>query len=315
MNQDQQLQPWWRDKRLVWALIALASLVIITILGYFLNWKWTELLWRWLELLIIPIVLGASAFWFNNQTRKSEQELARRERENDRQISEDRARNERLQQYLGTMQELILDKGLKRSEKDAETRDVARARTLAVLRNLDGNRKGQVARFLHEADLIRGFRRGQVIGAIIYLGEADLSYTNLRDANLSGANLRDANLEGADLGSANLEGANLRDANLRGTDLGSANLSNANPSGADLSGADLLNANLSYTNLLNASLSHALLDGANLTFANLSGANLSSAEGWTNEQLAQAVSLIEAILPDGTKMTEEAWEEFKKLYR
>jgi hypothetical protein len=74
----------------------------------------TELLWCWLELLTIPIVLAAGAFWFNIQTRRreseqelarrkpeqelalqareSEQELARRERENDRQITEDRVR-------------------------------------------------------------------------------------------------------------------------------------------------------------------------------------------------------------------------------
>ena len=59
------------------------------------------------------------------------------------------------------MQELILDKGLRRSEKDAEIRDVARARTLTVLRSLDGDRKGQVLRFLHEADLIgRSVREG-----------------------------------------------------------------------------------------------------------------------------------------------------------
>jgi hypothetical protein len=41
------------------------------------------------------------------------------------------------------MQELILDKGLRKSEEDAEIRNVVRARTLAVLRSLDGNRKGQ----------------------------------------------------------------------------------------------------------------------------------------------------------------------------
>jgi hypothetical protein len=48
-------------------------------------------------------------------------------------------------------------------------RDVARARTLAALRSLDGNRKRQVARFLHEADLIGALRKGQVIEAIIDL--------------------------------------------------------------------------------------------------------------------------------------------------
>jgi hypothetical protein len=47
---------------------------------------------------------------------------------------------------------------------------------------------------------------------------------------------------------------------------------------------------------------------------NLNGANLLDAKEWTNEQSAQAKSLIGATLPDGTVMTEEAWEEFKKSY-
>jgi hypothetical protein len=47
----------------------LNGLVIITILGYWQRWTWAELLWRWLELLTIPIVLAAGAFWLNNQTR------------------------------------------------------------------------------------------------------------------------------------------------------------------------------------------------------------------------------------------------------
>jgi hypothetical protein len=83
-------------------------LLITTILGYWQRWAWTELLWRWLELLIIPVVLAAGAFWFNRQERRaqnvmetrrqeSEQALAREERENDRYIAEDRAREEALQ--------------------------------------------------------------------------------------------------------------------------------------------------------------------------------------------------------------------------
>jgi hypothetical protein len=43
------------------------------------------------------------------------------------------------------MQELLLDKDkeLRRPEKDTEVRVVARARTPAVLRSLDGKRKGE----------------------------------------------------------------------------------------------------------------------------------------------------------------------------
>jgi hypothetical protein len=232
MNQDQQPRRWWKDNWPVLALLATVIVIAATgILGYWRSWQ--RPLWDWLDLLIIPLVLALGAFWFNNQTRKSERELARRERENeleraqrdrenDREIAQDRVQEEALQRYLDRMQELILDKGLRRSEKDAEIRSVARARTLAVLRSLDGNRKGQVVRFLYEADLIGKEMIEQPeqmkIEAII----------DLREANLSHADLSGATLIGVYLG-----GANLSDASLRGTILSRADLR------ADLKGADL----------------------------------------------------------------------------
>jgi uncharacterized protein YjbI with pentapeptide repeats len=382
LNQDQQPRPWWRDNRLIWALAALplVGLLITTILGYWQRWAWTELLWRWLELLIIPVVLAAGALWFNTQERRAQDAIETRRQESEQALAEDRASEEALQRYLGTMQGLILDYGLRRSEKDAEIRHVARARALTVLRSLDGNRKGDVVQFLYEADLIGKRVVGesgerQVIEAIIDSQAADLSDANLREANLRGvdlisanlmganltdANLIDANLSGANLSGANLTNANLIDANLNFANLSGANLTdtnliNANLNFANLSGANLTNANLisadlwdvnlsgadltraylgdaqlgdadlsgtnlyytslSDTNLMGANLGGANLSGANLTNANLINANLRGAEGWTNEQLAQAESLVGATMPDGTKMTEEAWEEFKKGYR
>jgi hypothetical protein len=183
MNQDQQPRPWWKDNRPAWALAALTliGLVIITILGHWQQWAWIELLWRWLELLIIPLVLALGALWFNNQSRRSEQAIA-----------QDRVQEEALQRYLDRMQELILDKGLRTSEKDAEIRAVSRARTLTILRSLNGDRKGPVARFLYESNLIGNVVRKEsgerrVIEAIIDLQTADLRGANLSRANLSNA--------------------------------------------------------------------------------------------------------------------------------
>ena len=81
---------------------------------------------------------------------------------------------------------------------------------------------------------------------------------------------------------------------------------------ANLSGADLSRAVLIYANLIYANLSGANLIGAVLSRAVLSGTDLRGARAWTNKQLAQARSLVGAVLPDGTEMTEEAWEAFKK---
>jgi uncharacterized protein YjbI with pentapeptide repeats len=227
-------------------------------------------------LLIIPVVLAAGAFWFNRQERKaqivletrrqeSEQALAREEGGNDRNIAEGRAAEDALQRYFDRMSELVLGKNLRESNQDDAVWAMARARTLAVLRSLDGNRKGQIVMFLHEADLIgkvvrEGSGERQVIEAII-------------------------DLRAADLGSAWLDGANLSGADLSGADLGLANLSHA-----DLKDTDLIGVDLSHV-------------------------DLSVAREWTNEQLAQASSLVGATLPDGTVMTEEGWEEFKKRYR
>jgi BTB/POZ domain-containing protein KCTD9 len=147
------------------------------------------------------------------------------------------------------------------------------------------------------------------------LSGADLSGADLSGAILSGADLSGADLSGAILSGAILSGAILRGANLSGAHLSYAHLSYASLSGANLSGANLSGANLSDADLSGANLSYANPSSANLRGANLSGADLSGAEGRTNEQFAQAQSLVGARMPDGTVMTEEVWEEFKKRYK
>ena len=88
-----------------------------------------------------------------------------------------------------------------------------------------------------------------------------------------------ASLVKTDLCNINLQGANLYRANLRE---------------AKLVGANLDGASLNRVHLKNADLSEANLHGVRLEGADLRGAKV------TDEQLAQAVSLKGAILPDGT---------------
>ena len=64
---------------------------------------------------------------------------------------------------------------------------VARTVTLAALRRLNGERKGE---------------------AVLFLTEARLLDMESRRVNLNGADLQGANLTDADLAGANLEGAN-----------------------------------------------------------------------------------------------------------
>jgi hypothetical protein len=171
MNQHQQ--PWfcrkdtWKDHWPIAVLIVIGLVILVTA-GVRVWQSWERPFWDWLELLIIPVVLGLGGIWFNNQARKSEQVLARQERKNDREIAADRAREDALQRYLDRMSELILDNNLRSSNAGDVVRDVARARTLAVLKDLAENQKGrtdqgvrliyegkksQVVRFLYEAGL------------------------------------------------------------------------------------------------------------------------------------------------------------------
>jgi uncharacterized protein YjbI with pentapeptide repeats len=301
-----------------WALVTTAVLVLLALFAVGVGrygWGWTgflsyptpksdteaiqpgKTLWDLIELLIIPVVLVVGGFLLNRAQRQNELDIARAERKTKRQIAKDREAERALQSYLETMTELLFERNLHNSE---EAHSVVRPRTLTVLRSLDGERKGNILRFLYETKLIgkdntvielRGANLGRVNLEEANLGNANLSETDLRGANLReaklwGANLTEAkleeanlgkaNLRDADLGGANLRAANLRAANLRAAKLEEANLGNANLRGADLGGANLRGANLRGANLEDANLREADLRGADLRGANLKlrGANL-----------------------------------------
>src|SRR5688572_26778794 len=121
-------------------------------------------LWDWMELLIIPLILAMGAFYLNRSEREVERERVERRAKFERQRAEENADLEReiatdrqqeaaLQAYLDRMAELLLEKELRTTENE-EVRNVARIRTLTVLRGLDATRKGLLLRFLYEAGLI-----------------------------------------------------------------------------------------------------------------------------------------------------------------
>jgi hypothetical protein len=206
-----------------------------------------------------------------------------------------------LQTYLDRMSGLLSREPLRFLKPDDESWRIARTWTLTTLQRLDPVRKGILLQFLYELDLIRNANESK---DNFLLREANLREANLREANLREAALMEVNLNGADL-----SGANLSKANLSGANLSEANLSKANLSGANLSEAKLYTANLSKTNLSEAILEGANLSGADLSYADLSGANLQMVNlgranlgyaGVTEGQLAKALLLQGAIMPDGT---------------
>jgi hypothetical protein len=164
------LPPTSSGRLLVWAIRITIGLSVWLLIQSAVN----ETLWNWLQLLIIPAVLAIGGYWFNRQQQERELRVANQQ-----------AQDEALQAYLGQMSQLLTneDPPLHMARPGERLSTVARASTLTVLTRLDGERKGNVVRFLYEAGLITkdlGTEARQVI---------DLSEAFLDDAYLRGANL------------------------------------------------------------------------------------------------------------------------------
>jgi hypothetical protein len=100
-------------------------------------------LWDWLDLLIVPLMLGAAAYWFNHR-----RDIA------DRAIENDRQRQAALTQFFQTMSALLLEHPIHVMDTEsagAESQDDQYKRfatqaalttaTTSTLRQLDGYRK------------------------------------------------------------------------------------------------------------------------------------------------------------------------------
>ena len=279
-------------------------------------------LWDWLSLLGVPFSLAILGYVLQQlqQTRaeqqaKVEKEIADQRAKVEKEIAESHQREEALQNYLDRLSELLIEKNLiataVKLQADTENEakdnllqqttleekellnaaiDVIRARTLSILRTFrqDGERKGDVIRFLIEAEVISKLK-------------LNLSSANLSSANLSGADLSGANLSSANLSDADLRGADLRKTDLKYANLSDANLFNANFSDADFVGADLRKANLYSADLVGADLRYTKLLSTCFFNADLSGADLSDAEKWTEQQFATA-KLCKTKLPEGCEL-------------
>jgi uncharacterized protein YjbI with pentapeptide repeats len=227
-------------------------------------------LWDWMDLFIIPIFLGIGVFLLNRSERERESKRAEERASLEREIATDRQQESALQAYLDRMSELLLMEKL-RVTKKAAVKDVARTRTLTVLRGLDARRKGMVLLFLYEAGLIE---KNPII--------------NLCDSDLSNAYLYLINLKGSNLSGAFLKGANLRGADLKGTNLSSTILT-----GADLTGASLIDTNLNAADLRGTNLMGAELSGADLRGADLRDGVLRDAK------FSEVIYSLATIWPDG----------------
>jgi uncharacterized protein YjbI with pentapeptide repeats len=239
---------------IIFATVACFSVAIVAIFQF--GWDWTGLtsyttkktdakgniteiethpgktLWDGLDLVIIPVALGLGAFFLNKAQSQNEQLIASKQRQNEQLIASNEQQELLLQSYIDAMTALILDKDLC-GTSDQNVRNLARSRTLTVLRaldtpNPDGNnrRRASLIRFLYEMKLIVGEN------PVISLKKANFEVAYMRTHDLRGANLQEvdfyrADLRDADLTGANLEGAYLVEAKLQGANFDGANLSKA----------------------------------------------------------------------------------------
>lgn len=285
---------------------------------------WTGLndktLWDILQFLCtaaVPIVLTV---WSMQQT-----QIARMQEEQSQSNNEDNQRAKIMSDYLDAMTKYLLEDSAK-APISSKANMIARARTLNTLRQLDANRKGQLLKFLYEANLVAPCKLDPATGKMPSCKVSKLGLNGARldevtfdipipmpgieltGASLPNAKLPGIDLTGAQLQKANLEGAHLEGATLTQAQLNSVILQNANLTGAVLEKADLTNALLSNADLTGsrlpgsslkgAYLRNAKLDNSDLTEADLQGADLSKAKLGDSDLIK--ADLRDADLTDAT---------------
>lgn len=267
--------------------------IIVVVLGYCCGWEWVgvkvsqdcKTLWDWLDLVGVPVGL-ALGIWL----------LGKKQADVEQQIAKDKRQQEALQYYFAQMTELLSNSprnalefpSPKNGEPVNNFSHLARWHTLAVLRAIDGRRKGQVLSFLFERGLIHGGEpiidlthaelkeADLIVGQPFHWGKkegkgewdgrilSDYIHEN-HEAPRWSADLREINLCNTDLFCiafilTNLDNAYLRDAYLQRARLMGASLRDADLSGADLRKANLCGVDLRGANLTGTQLSDAIYD-------------------------------------------------------
>ena len=251
----------------------------------------------------IPVAVVIVGSIFTASQSRSQQQAEEQRAQAQQAIEEQRAQDEALQGYLNEMGGLLIDEDLQSSRPTDEVTILARARTVTILSRVDARRKASIFKFLNDAGLIDKKKSDTVL-----FGESvatDHSVVSIKNADFSGVRISSDDITDNDFKTLDLSGVNLTKADLREIHLGKDDLSNANLSGADLSEAFLNESDLRSANLSEADLSEARLVEADLSNADLSGADLSGAflhkATIADEQLAEASSLENATMPDGSK--------------
>lgn len=309
-----------KHEKILWFAFGVGAALLITLIvaGYLGEWPWVgvrqphdlpaeptadniyyirrisypKTLWDWLELLIVPVALAVVGYLFSTHQRQHAEQMANERANLDQSLSENRAQARTLQQYLDRMTDLMLNAGLCDTEPSDEVLQIARIRTLTVLRRLDSPRIRYVLQFLHDTGLITGTETS-----------IDLENADLRSAHCKNIELPHVNLSRTQMSEIVLTGATLFHACLCGTKLNKADLHASNLENAALVEAQLVKADLRHVSLVNANLAKADLKEANLQYARLQGADVTAAN--LQETNLDGANLDGAQFDDQTKWPEE----------
>lgn len=278
--------------------VLVLSLLVVTfavVFGYMSAAPWVGVndpdtrtfrtLWDWMELLIVPAVLALAALWISDSQKRRDLTRATLERQTELQVTLENQRDQALQKYLDNMSDLILTQGIKTGESE-QALAIASARSLAILRLLDPERKGVVLRFLIETQLINEYD------------------TKLQEHIMPPMSLEGADLTGAKLSHAWLGGVVLHRPDFTGAELSRAILMNAvitrgNFSRADLSRSELIDARISHSRLQGASLKYTNASDVDFSFSDLTGADFSGSllhQAQFREATLRGVSFADCVM-------------------
>lgn len=247
-------------------------------------------LWDWLDLLIAPGILAIIAWKFTDSQKNKEIE-----------VSSTQYRENVFHEYILNISSYITDGTIYLSNSNLV--ETIRINTLNTLRILDGEQKGQLIRFLHDAKLI-GWSpnyddEGEKIAPIIRLKDADLNGINLSgtyslemydenrkkiqpyfNVNLNGidlsfTNLSHANLQGIQIFEGNFTASNLEYSKLSSSEIESCSFGNAKISNAYLDHLYCSSTNFNRAQFSFSKLSHSVFNDSSFSMASFIDSDLS----------------------------------------
>jgi hypothetical protein len=99
------LVPDWRPtaQQVLWATRFAIVLSLLVALLVAIGYSYGVTLWDWLKLLIVPAVIAGGGFWFNQQQRERELQIADQRAQTDQEIADQRRQDNTLLAYLDGM--------------------------------------------------------------------------------------------------------------------------------------------------------------------------------------------------------------------